>query len=64
MTKDERIERAIELLNEAIDCLEESGGYARVGSPIKYNEEKRQWEEEKGCGCIPPKTTIINGGIK
>ena len=47
MTKDERIEHAIKLLKEALDCLMESGGYARVGPSIKYNEKKRQWEKEK-----------------
>ena len=47
MTKDERIKKAIELLKEAIDCLEESGGYARVGPSMKYNKEKCQWEEVK-----------------
>lgn len=47
MTKDERIEHAIKLLKEAIDCLEESGGYARVGPPVKYNEEKRLWEIDR-----------------
>ena len=56
MNKDERIKKAVELLKEVINCLEESGGYARVGSPMKYNKEKRQWEEDnkenKGTGCI------------
>ena len=59
MTKDKRIEKAIELLKEAINCLEESGGYAQVGSPTHYNWGTRQWEEDKkqneGIGCIPPK---------
>jgi len=50
MTKDERIKRAIEFLKEAIDCLEESGGYARVSPPMKYNEEKHQWEDDDKQG--------------
>jgi len=48
MTKDERIEKAVKLLKEAIDCLKEDGGYARVGPPIKYNKKKGQWEDEEG----------------
>ena len=47
MTRGERIKKAIKLLKEVIDCLEESGGYARVGSPVKYNKKEGRWEEIK-----------------
>jgi len=48
MNQKERAERASELLREAIDCLESSGGYAPVYAPGQKDELYKENGEKAG----------------
>ncbi len=48
MNQKERAERAIELITEAIDCLNGSGGYAPVYTPGQKDELYKENGEKVG----------------